>query len=156
MGPSPTHNPNLTSRRLELIGLVYIYRNAIQEGIPSRRGHETASQLEYSKTTSSWWLPRWPQSETWLCVYAFHPIKNTYMISHYNLSVRIIDLVSHTTYFMCVNFIYKWRDLEFKVDSERQIFWETFHGNFIYSQSFCQKSERKPRKKYFIFYLFYF
>ena len=24
-------------------------------------------------------------------------------------------------------------DLQFKVDSERQIFWKTFHGNFIYS-----------------------
>ena len=32
---------------------------------------------------------------------------------------------------MCVNFIHKWRDLQFKVDSERQIFWETFRGNFI-------------------------
>ena len=52
----------------------------------------------------------------------------TYIIGHYNPSVRIIDLVSHTTYVVCVNFIHKWRDLQFKVDSERQIFWETFHG----------------------------
>ena len=59
---------------------------------------------------------------------------NTYIIGHYNPSVRIIDLVSHTTYVKCVNFIHKWRDLQFKVDSERQIFWETFHGNFIYYQ----------------------
>ena len=28
----------------------------------------------------------------------------------------------------------KWRDLQFKIDYERQIFWETFHGNFIYSE----------------------
>ena len=29
-------------------------------------------------------------------------------------------------------------------------FWEVFHGNFIYSQSFCQKpAERKSPKKYF-------
>ena len=55
---------------------------------------------------------------------------------HYSPSVRIIDLVSHTIYVVCVNFIHKWRDLHFKVDSERQIFWETFNGNFIYSQSF--------------------
>ena len=49
---------------------------------------------------------------------------------------------------VCVNYIYKWRDLQFKVDFERQIFWETFNGNFIYSQSFCQKSaERKLPKK---------
>ena len=45
-----------------------------------------------------------------------------YIIGHYNLSVRIIDLVSHTTYVVCVNFIHKWRDLQFKVDSEQQIF----------------------------------
>ena len=57
--------------------------------------------------------------------------------SHYNPSVRIIDLASHTTYVVCVNFIHKWRALQFNVDSQRQIFWETFHGNFIYSQSLC-------------------
>ena len=33
---------------------------------------------------------------------------------YYNPSVRIIDLVSHTTYIVCVNFIHKWRDLQFK------------------------------------------
>ena len=44
---------------------------------------------------------------------------HTYIIDHYNPSVRIIDLVSHTTYVVCVNFIHKWRDLQFKVDSER-------------------------------------
>ena len=71
----------------------------------------------------------------------------TYIIGHYHPSVRIIDLVSHTTYVVCVNFILKWRDLQFKVDSERLICWQTFHGNFIYSQSFCQKSpERKSPK----------
>ena len=53
-----------------------------------------------------------------------------YIIGHYNPSVRIIDLVFHTTYVVCVNFINKWRDLLFKVDYERQIFWETFHGSF--------------------------
>ena len=46
---------------------------------------------------------------------------HTYIIGHYNPSVRIIDLVSHTTYGVCVNFIHKWRDLQFNVDSERQI-----------------------------------
>ena len=46
----------------------------------------------------------------------------TYLIGHYNPSVRIIDLVSQTTYVVCVNFIHKWRDLQFKDDSERQIF----------------------------------
>ena len=46
----------------------------------------------------------------------------TYIIGHYNPSVRIIDLVFHTTYVVCVNFKHKWRDLQFKVDSKRQIF----------------------------------
>ena len=47
-----------------------------------------------------------------------------YIIGHYNPSVGIIDIVSHTTYVVCVNFMHKWRDLQFKVDSERQIFFE--------------------------------
>ena len=29
---------------------------------------------------------------------------HTYIIGHYNPSVRIIDVVSHTTYVVCVNF----------------------------------------------------
>ena len=59
-----------------------------------------------------------------------------YVIGHYNPSVRIIDLVSHTTY---VNFMHKWRDLQFKVDCERQIF--------------CQNSAEKksPMKYFFVF-----
>ena len=32
---------------------------------------------------------------------------HTYTIGHYNSSVRIIDLVFHTTYVVCVNFIHK-------------------------------------------------
>ena len=62
---------------------------------------------------------------------------HTYIIDNYNAPVSIIDLVSHTSYVVCVNFLHKWRDLQFKIDSGRQIFWETFHGDFIYSQSFC-------------------
>ena len=70
-------------------------------------------------------------------------------MGHYTPSVRIINLVSHTTYVVCVNFIHKWRDLQFKVDSERQIFFEKlFMAVLIYSQSLCQKSaERKSPKK---------
>ena len=39
-------------------------------------------------------------------------ITYTYISGHYNPSVSIIDLVSHTTYVVCVNFIHKWRDLQ--------------------------------------------
>ena len=49
-------------------------------------------------------------------------IQHTYKIGHYNPSVKIIDLVSYTTYVVRVHFIHKWQDLQFKVDSERQIF----------------------------------
>ena len=57
---------------------------------------------------------------------------------------------SFSHHLWCVNVIH-----EFKVDSERQIFfWETFHSNFIYSQSFCKKSaERKSPKKYFSYFV---
>ena len=41
-----------------------------------------------------------------------------YIIGRYNPSVRI-DVVSHTTYVVCINFIHKWRDLQFKIDSEQ-------------------------------------
>ena len=61
---------------------------------------------------------------------------HTYIIGHYNPSVGVINLVFHTTYVVCVNFIYKWRALQFKDDCERQIFWETFHGNFYLLSGF--------------------
>ena len=35
-----------------------------------------------------------------------HIYIHTYIFGHYNPSVRIIDLVSHTTYVVCVNFLY--------------------------------------------------
>ena len=60
------------------------------------------------------------------------------------------DLASRTTYVVYINFTGEWRDLQFKVDSERQVFEKVFHGNFIYPQSFCQESaERKLSKKSF-------
>ena len=74
----------------------------------------------------------------------------TYLTGHYNPSIRIIVLVSDTTYVVCLNFICKWRDLQFKVDTERQICWESFQGDFINSQILCQKSaERKSPIFYF-------
>ena len=61
---------------------------------------------------------------------------HTYIIGHYNPSVRIIDLVSHITYVVCVNFIHKWWDLQFKFDSERQIFLRNFSWQY-YLISWC-------------------
>ena len=34
----------------------------------------------------------------------------------------------------------KWRDLQFKADSERQILWETFHGNFYLLSDFLPEN----------------
>ena len=41
------------------------------------------------------------------------------------------DLAPHTAYVVCVNFI---RDLQFNVDSERQLFEKLFRDNFLYSR----------------------
>ena len=45
-------------------------------------------------------------------------------------------LASHTTHVVCVNFIRERRDLQFNVDSERQIFWETFSWQFYLLSEF--------------------
>ena len=42
----------------------------------------------------------------------FYLLIHTYIIGHYNPSVRIIDLVSHTTYGECLKFIHKREDLQ--------------------------------------------
>ena len=81
-------------------------------------------------------------------------IIHTYIIGHYNTSVRIIDLVSHTTYVVCVNFIHKWGDLQLKLTPNDRFFEKLFMAIFIYSQSFCQKSaEKKSPKKYFSYFI---
>ena len=73
-------------------------------------------------------------------------------------SVRIIALVSHTTYAMCVNFIHKWQDLKIKVDSEWQIFRETFHkwagvwnlaSQYLLDYNYCSA-------RYYVLKLFFF
>ena len=50
------------------------------------------------------------------------------------------DLVSSTTYIVCINFIHFWWDLQLKHDSKTTDYLETILHSFIYSQSFCQKS----------------
>ena len=74
-------------------------------------------RFEKSSTVESW------LGTEWLFLFPF--LKSnmrhtyTYIIGHYNPSVRIVDIVPHATYVVCINFIHKWRDLQFKVDSER-------------------------------------
>ena len=57
----------------------------------------------YSDCSTSEMWPS-PLSPSHSCVHV-----HTCIIGHYNPSVRIIDLVSHTTYVVYVNFIHKWR-----------------------------------------------
>ena len=54
------------------------------------------------------------------------------------------------------NFTYEWRDLQFKVGSERQIFEKPFHVNFIHSQSFFwhKLAARQSPKEYFNIFRF--
>ena len=73
---------------------------------------------------------------------------HTYIIAHYNPSVRIIDLVSHTTYVVCVNFLYiNGRTYSLKSTPNDRFVEKTFHSNFIYSQSFCQKSPERGNRE---------
>ena len=80
----------------------------------------------------------------------------TYIIGHYNPSVRIIDLVSHTTYVVSVNFIHKWRGpYSLKPTPNDRFFEKLFMAILFDAQSFCQKSaERKSPKKYFSYFGF--
>ena len=56
---------------------------------------------------------------------------------------HIIGLVSHTTYVVCVNFIHKWRDLQFKVGSERPIFLRNFSWQFYLLSEFLLRGNRR-------------
>ena len=54
-------------------------------------------------------------------------------------------LASLITYVVCIDFIRELWDLQFNVDPERQIFWETFSWQVYLLSEFLQK----PPKKYF-------
>ena len=49
----------------------------------------------------------------------FMETKHTYSLQQFS---QDYNLASHKTYVVCVNFMHKWRDLQFKVNSDRQIF----------------------------------
>ena len=56
------------------------------------------------------------------------------------------SLAYHTTHVVCVHFMHEWWDLQFNVDSERQIFETIFHGRNIYSELIAEE----------IFFIFHF
>ena len=76
-----------------------------------------------------------------------------YIIGHYNPSVRIINIVSYTTYVVCVNLYISGGTYSFKSTPNDRFFERIFHGNFIYSKSLCQKSaEREIAEEMFFLY----
>ena len=83
---------------------------------------------------------------------------HTYIIGHYNPSVWIIDLVSHTTYVVWVLILYiSGGTKSLKSTPNDRFFEKLFMTIFIYSQSFCQKSaKRKSRNKYFSYFVLMF
>ena len=70
---------------------------------------------------------------------------HTYIVGHYNPSG---DLVFCTTYVVCVNFIDVWRDMQFKADTEQQVFETVFPDNFIFTLRVFARYLQSP-KKYF-------
>ena len=79
---------------------------------------------------------------------------HAYIIGYYNPSVRIIDLVSHTTYVVCVNFIHKRRDLQFYSRLRATDFFLKLFMAIFFTQRFCQKSDEwKAPKKYFSYFV---
>ena len=72
-----------------------------------------------------------------------------YKIGHYNRSVRIIDLVSHTTYVVCVNFYTEVAgSTVLKVDSKRQIFLRNFSWQFLFTlKVFARNLLRESHRK---------
>ena len=60
------------------------------------------------------------------------------------------DLASYPIHVVCVNFIHEWRNLQFNVHSERQIFWEIFHDNFYLLSEFLPEAAKDSLKDYWI------
>ena len=101
----------------------------------------------------------WPKFERFYIPYimaSYKSFTHTYIhtfIGHYNTSVRITAWL-FTPLMSCVLILYiSGGTYSLKSTPNDRLFGETFHGNFIYSASFCQKSaERKLPKKYFSFF----
>ena len=71
-------------------------------------------------------------------------------------ALRIIDLVSHTTYVACVFILYISASTYSLKWTANDRFFEKFVVTILfYSHSFCQKSaERKSPKKHFLYFYF--
>ena len=79
----------------------------------------------------------------------------TYIIGYYNPSIRISDLVSHTTYVVWVNFLYISNGTYSLKSTPNDIFFEKLSMVILFhSQSFSQTSAaRKSSKNYFLYFV---
>ena len=81
----------------------------------------------------------------------------------YNLPLKPFSkyyyLTSHTTYVVYVNFIHKWRDLQFKVDSNDR-FLRNFSWQFYLLSEFlpeiCSRLHIQNLLNFFFFFVFFF
>ena len=80
---------------------------------------QSCSRLNTSKQMIAWFFGKAGH----VAIVPLEQCIHTYKIGHYNPSVRIIDLVSDTTYSL-------------KSTPNDRFFWETFHGNFILLSEF--------------------
>ena len=71
----------------------------------------------------------------------------SFIIGLYNPSVRITSQLLTPLMSCALIFIHEWLDLQFKVDSERQIFEKLFHGNFIFLRVFAKNLLRGSRRR---------
>ena len=71
----------------------------------------------------------------------------TSIIGHYNPSVRTIDLVSRTTYVVCVNFIHKWRDLHLKSIPNEGFLEKLFMAILFILRVFARSLLRRNRRR---------
>ena len=62
----------------------------------------------------------WPNSSTYIHNWSLQPFSQDYV------------LAAHTAHVVCFNFIREWRDLQFNIYSELQIFEKLYHGRFIF------------------------
>ena len=65
-------------------------------------------------------------------------------------------LASHTTHVMCVNFIRERRDLEFNVDSERQIFLRNFFMAVLFTLRVFARNLLRGSRRRNIFFIYHF
>ena len=68
---------------------------------------------------------------------------------------QVYNLYSHRTYVVCVNFMHGWRDLQFIIDSERQIFERLFMAILFTPRVFTRNLLRRSRQRNIFIFSFW-